>query len=234
MYLYGIYKCVRLVSEIKPRIKFEIVIYSDRTIMKIIKTYSHMNGEEYLLLRKPKVFAEIRKFIARVNYAAPVNEVVTHRNIGIGSNLLHDSLRKSFREKGWKESRCYCYRGKNHFQDIAGLPLHEQRKFLERAGLRKPIKAFMRMGLVKDRVAVETPFRIGAQHSALLKQLLFYSGDVIDVGVEILPVKARTEDPNGGRMMSTGVAYYEGEVYNVLRHGRASPPVPLFIIGIAP
>jgi hypothetical protein len=67
-----------------------------------------------------------------------------------------------------------------------------------------------------------------------VKHLLFYSGGVINVGIEILPVKAMIEDPNGGRMMSTGVAYYEGEVYNVLRHGRASPPVPLFIIGIAP
>ncbi|MBE7445968.1 MAG: hypothetical protein HS132_12225 [Planctomycetia bacterium] len=26
----------------------------------------------------------------------------------------------------------------------------------------------------------------------------------------------------------------EGEVYNMLRHGRSSPPVPLLIIGIAP
>ena len=42
------------------------------------------------------------------------------------------------------------------------------------------------------------------------------------------------KDPKGGRRLSTGIAYFEGEVYNVLRHGRSSPPVPLLIIGIAP
>ena len=29
-------------------------------------------------------------------------------------------------------------------------------------------------------------------------------------------------------------AYYEGEVYNVMRQGRNSPPVPLLILGIEP
>jgi hypothetical protein len=51
---------------------------------------------------------------------------------------------------------------------------------------------------------------------------------VINVGVEILPVKSMQCE------MSSGIAYYEGEVYNVLRHGRNNPPVPLLIIGVAP
>ena len=34
--------------------------------------------------------------------------------------------------------------------------------------------------------------------------------------------------------MSSGVAYYEGELYNVVRQGRGVPAVPLVIIGIAP
>jgi len=32
--------------------------------------------------------------------------------------------------------------------------------------------------------------------------------------------------------MSSGVAYYEGEFYNVIRHGRGVPAVPLVLIGI--
>jgi len=32
--------------------------------------------------------------------------------------------------------------------------------------------------------------------------------------------------------MSSGVAYYEGELYNVIRQGRGVPAVPLVIIGI--
>jgi hypothetical protein len=33
--------------------------------------------------------------------------------------------------------------------------------------------------------------------------------------------------------MSSGIAYYEGELYNVVRQGRGVPAVPLIIIGIA-
>jgi hypothetical protein len=34
--------------------------------------------------------------------------------------------------------------------------------------------------------------------------------------------------------MRSGVAYYEGGVHNVLRHGRTNPPIPLLILGIEP
>jgi hypothetical protein len=89
---------------------------------------------------------------------------------------------------------------------------------------------------VKERVAVEVQFGKYAfvAFDLFVKHLLFYSGDVINVGVEILPMKAMASDPSGGRMLSTGVAYYEGEVYNILRHGRSSPPVPLLVVGIVP
>jgi len=33
--------------------------------------------------------------------------------------------------------------------------------------------------------------------------------------------------------MSSGVAYYEGELYNVLRQGRNTPAVPLVLLGVA-
>ena len=59
-----------------------------------------------------------------------------------------------------------------------------------------------------------------------VKHLAFYVGDKIDVGIEILPMKLLQSH------MSSGVAYYEGELYNVIRQGRGVPAVPLIIIGI--
>lgn len=61
-----------------------------------------------------------------------------------------------------------------------------------------------------------------------IKHLAFYVRDEIDVGVEILPMKSLQGE------MSSGVAYYEGEFYNVVRQGRGVPSVPLVIIGITP
>ena len=58
--------------------------------------------------------------------------------------------------------------------------------------------------------------------------MAFYVNNVIDVGIEILPMKELQED------MSSGIGYYEGELYNLLRQGRGVPAVPLVILGVAP
>lgn len=63
-------------------------------------------------------------------------------------------------------------------------------------------------------------------YDLFVKHLAFYVGDKIDVGVEILPMKSLQEQ------MSSGIAYYEGELYNVIRQGRGVPGVPLVILGI--
>ncbi len=66
-------------------------------------------------------------------------------------------------------------------------------------------------------------------YDLFVKHMAFYVGDVIDVGVELLPMKEMSS-----REMSSGIAYYEGELYNVIRQGRGVPAVPLVLIGIAP
>ncbi len=34
--------------------------------------------------------------------------------------------------------------------------------------------------------------------------------------------------------MSSGIGYYERELYNVLRQGRGVPAVPLVLVGVVP
>ena len=63
-------------------------------------------------------------------------------------------------------------------------------------------------------------------YDLFVKRLAFYFGDLIDVGIEILPMKSLQ------RKMSSGVGYYEGEIYNVVRHGRGVPAVPLVLVGV--
>ena len=65
-------------------------------------------------------------------------------------------------------------------------------------------------------------------YDLFVKHLAFYVGDKIDVGVEILPTKALQSQ------MSSGVPYYEAEIYNVARQGRGVPAVPLVILGVEP
>ena len=83
---------------------------------------------------------------------------------------------------------------------------------------------------MRDRVAVEVQFREYSfvAYDLFVKHMAFFIGDVIDVGIEILPMKELQEE------MSSGVGYYEGELYNLIREGRGVPAVPLVLVGIAP
>ena len=81
---------------------------------------------------------------------------------------------------------------------------------------------------VKERIAIEvhTNGSVSSTHVLYDRHLALYVDDQIDVGIEVLPMKSMQTQ------MSSGVAYYEGELYNVVRNGRGVPAVPLVILGI--
>ena len=108
------------------------------------------------------------------------------------------------------------------------MPAAEQKKEILDAG-ETPIFSYNQTDFVKDRVAVEV--QLGkysfVAYDLFVKHLAFYVGDRIDVGLEIVPMKSLAQE------MSSGVAYYEGELYDLVRQGRGVPSVPLVILGIA-
>lgn len=210
--------------------------------MRIVETYSHLNGEEYIQMRHPEIYNEIKSIIANVDASACLTKKSKEKTMRgkkiFSPKKLNSEFKQLFNGKGWNESRYQYYvtTNRQYLRDIVKLPLAEQKDYLVKHGDKKLIKSYKQTDFVKDRVAVEVQFGKYAfvAFDLFVKHLLFYTGDVINVGVEVLPVKAMAEDPNGGRLLSTGIAYYEGEVYNIMRHGRSSPPVPLLIIGIGP
>ena len=109
------------------------------------------------------------------------------------------------------------------------MSAEEQKKEIEAAG-EMPIFSYNQTDFVRDRVAIEVQFGKYSfvAYDLFVKHLAFYVGDKIDVGIEILPMKSLQAQ------MSSGVAYYEGEFYNVVGQGRGVPAVPLVIVGIAP
>ena len=143
-------------------------------------------------------------------------------------------LNKVFNEKfsklGWNESRYQYYitTDQNILPELIALPYNQQKEFLKSKGINEPISSYKQTDFVKDQIAVEIQFGKYAfvAFDLFVKHLLFYSGGVINLGIEVLPTKKMQSQ------MSSGVAYYEGEVYNVLCHGRNNPPVPLLILGI--
>ncbi len=109
------------------------------------------------------------------------------------------------------------------------LPAAEQKKEIEAAGARA-IYSYNQTDFVKERVAVEVQFGkyFAVAYDLFVKHLAFYIGDVIDVGVEIVPMKDFQDK------LASGSAYYEGELYNIIREGRGVPAVPLVLIGVVP
>ncbi len=107
------------------------------------------------------------------------------------------------------------------------LPPDEQKREIEEMGF-SPIFSYNQTDFVKERVAIEVQFGKYpfVAYDLFVKHLAFFVGDKIDVGIEILPMKSLQSQ------MSSGVAYYEGKLYNVIRQGRGVPAVPLVIIGI--
>jgi len=135
------------------------------------------------------------------------------------------------RAKGWKESRVSYWVTKDErlVRKTLTIPPDEQKKTIEAAG-QVPIFSYNQTDFVKDRTAIEVQFGKYpfVTYDLFVKHLAFYLSDQIDVGIEILATKSLQSQ------MSSGIAYYEGEFYNVVRQGRGVPAVPLILIGVEP
>jgi hypothetical protein len=144
---------------------------------------------------------------------------------------MNKSLNDGFVNVGWKESRTSYWVTKDAklIRKTMSLNIDEQKKEIEAAG-ETPIFSYNQTDFVKDRVAVEVQFGKYSfvAFDLFVKHMAFYVGDVIDIGIEILPMKELQAE------MSSGPGYYEGELYNLIRQGRGIPAVPLVIIGISP
>lgn len=204
--------------------------------MKIAQKYSHLNGEEYLIVHHNNLYKEIKEVIANID-AEKLRTKISKEKRKIGNSLLspielNEAFNSEFYKRKWEESRYNYYITLNRelMEKSVLMSAKEQKEFLVANGEKEPIYSYNQTDFVKDKIAVEVQFGKYAfvAFDLFVKHMLFYSGGVINLGIEILPTKKMQAQ------MSSGVAYYEGEVYNVMRQGRNSPPVPLLILGIEP
>lgn len=203
--------------------------------MRIVKTHSHLNGLEYLIVHKPALWQEIQHIIAQVH--APSHRTkVSREQRSMGTVFysprdLNAALKAGFEHHGWSESRTsyWVTADSKLIRKTMHLSPDQQKEEILQAG-EQPIYSYNQTDFEKDRVAVEVQFGKYAfvAYDLFVKHMAFFVGDVIDLGIEILPMKSLQAE------MSSGPAYYEGELYNLLRQGRSTPAVPLVLIGIAP
>ena len=207
----------------------------DYGTLRISKHYSHLNGLEYLLVHKPNLWKEVEAVIAEVNAEQWRTKISKEKRM-IGKRLyspgdMNAAFKSSFASRSWAEQRTsYWVTGDARLiRRTMIMTPDEQKSAIEAAG-ENPIQSYNQTDFVKDRVAVEVQFGkyFAVAYDLFVKHLAFYIGDLIDVGIEIVPTKELQ------RGMSSGVPYYEGELYNLIREGRGVPAVPLVLVGIEP
>ena len=203
--------------------------------MQIKAIYSHLNGEEYLIVHRGELWEEVKHVIEEVD-ASACRTKVSREKTKLGQLLysptdMNRAFKAGLQGRGWQERRntFWVTDDESLMRRTYSLPADQQKEIIETEG-RTPIMSYNQTDFVKQRVAVEVQFGKYAfvAHDLFVKHLSFYVTDIIDVGIEILPMKELE------REMSSGVPYYERDLLNVIRQGRGVPAVPLVLIGVTP
>ncbi len=203
--------------------------------MRIAASYSHLNGKEVLLDRKPELWKEIRRGVESVDartFRTMDSRGGADERTGVYSaNDMGTDLERSFAASGWEPVRIdyWVTDSEDVSKSIQGLDSASQELEIKASG-RVPIGACDQMDLVKRRVALQVQFgdfRLVA-NDLFVKHPAFRRSDVIDLGIEVLPMKSLESQMNGG------VSFYEQALANLIRAGQGTAAVPLVLIGVEP
>lgn len=213
--------------------------------MQIAERYSHLNGYEFLKVHQPVLWDEIEEVIHNVD-ASKFRTKISKEKTMKGRKLydpkaLNKAMGQQFRQRKWeaRNATFYVTRDAKLIRRTLNLESSEQKQEIEDAG-EVAYRSFNQTDFVKSRIAVEVQFGkyFSVAYDLFVKHLAFYVGDFIDVGVEIVPMRSMSgihdDGETRGRGMSTGVPWYEKELYNLIREGRGVPAVPLVLVGVAP
>jgi len=204
--------------------------------MKIVRTYSHLNGEEWLLQHKPELWSEIIASVEAVDAEACKTKISKEKTMK-GKRLysptdLNKAFKKELHNMGWaREIRTDYYVCED--SDVTRETLHlskkEQKAYIEARGL-VPIPTHNTADYEKDSISIEVQFGKYSfvQFDLFIKHAANYMNYRIDLGVEIVPMKSMELE------MSSGPPYFEKHLHEILRQGRIFPPVPILLVGIAP
>jgi len=205
--------------------------------MELKTYYSHLNGHEWIQKEKPKLWQEIKDVIKSVD-ASKFKTKVGGEKGNKGQKLYSpDDLNKEFDKKfsdlGWNEQGrkyFFCHSDPQINKKLLSMTIDEQRQYNSEHPELELIQSFNSSDFDKERVAIEVQFGkyFAVQFDIFIKHASNYMNDLIDVGIEIVPMKAMEKE------MSSGPPYYEKHLHEIQRQGRIFPPVPLILIGIEP
>jgi len=188
--------------------------------MRIVGEYSFNGGREAIELQFPVELAEVKHLIASIDSGKCKTKISREKTMPGRKLYSPRSLNRAFKiafvEQDWATHRISCtYPTEYYSSDYQPDTLVSG--------------AFREIDFVKNRVGVEVQFGKYAfmVYNVCAKMTIFHNCDVIDVGIEIVPIKAFADE------MSTGVSYFEQIVWDLEKRGVADIDIPVLILGIS-
>ena len=131
--------------------------------MQIKARYSHLNGEEYLLVHRKQLWEEVQAAIEAVDASACRTKVSKEKTMR--GKLLYSpadmnrAFSKGLNKLGWSERRnaFWVTDDERILRGTHALPENEQKQAIEAAGL-TPIMSYNQTDFVKERVAMEVQY----------------------------------------------------------------------------
>ena len=188
--------------------------------MKISGVYSFKDGKEVIEAEFASELQEIKQVIAAVDGTKHKTKVSREKTMP-GRMLyepgsLNRAFERVFEALNWQSKyKVPCEYPTEHYTPDYTPPA-------------SPTTASREMDFVKNRVGVEVQFGKYAfmVYNVCAKMTIFHNHGVIDVGVEIVPLKELASE------MSTGVSYFEQFVWDLQHRGVADIDIPVLILGI--
>ncbi len=187
--------------------------------MNIAGVYSFNKGKEVLENSFGEELREVEQIITAVD-CTQCKTKTSHEKTMPGRTLyspraLNKAFRAEFEARNWQKHKVHCDYPIEYYVPGYNPPVLSK-------------GAFREMDFLKNRVGIEVQFGKYAfmVYNVCAKMTIFHNLDVIDVGIEIVPLKVFADD------MSTGVSYFEQFVWDLERRGISDIDIPVLILGV--
>jgi hypothetical protein len=181
--------------------------------------YSFKGGKEIIEAQFGPELQEIKQAIAAVDSVVHKTKVSKEKTMPgrvlYQPNSLNKAFEKEFKALRWQKFKVRCEYPTEYYTQ--GYTSKSSSK-----------GAFREIDFIKNRVGVEIQFGKYSfmVYNVCAKMTIFHKMDVIDVGVEIVPLKDFAKE------MSSGVSYFEQFVWDLEHRGIADIDIPVLILGI--
>lgn len=189
--------------------------------MIIAGIYSFNNGQEVIESEYRNELEEVKDIIRAINSedckTKRSQEKTMVDRLLYSPRELNNVFKDEFELRQWEKYRVPCNYPSKYY-----TPEYIQKHLSQRA-------AFREMDFIKSNVGVEVQFGKYAfmVYNVCAKMTIFRNLKVINVGIEIVPVKSFADE------MSTGVSYFEQFVWDLESRGVSNIDIPVLILGVA-